>query len=448
MAMRLNYRLSALNHQLLGLAVPSVIANITTPLLGLVDTAISGHLGSDTYIAAIAVGGSMFNLLYWLFGFLRMGSSGMTAIATGRGDAAGQALILYRGALVAAAIGIAMIAASPLLCRGLLAFLEPDATTAAMAGRYFGIVVWGAPAVLGGYVLTGWFLGMQSSRRPMVISIIINVVNIAVSPVLAFGLRLGLDGLAIGTLVAQWTGLVVGVIMCRRYRLPRRGVSMRQVLDPAALRRYFSINTDIMLRTACLIAVTLWFTRQGARQGELILAANALLMQLFILFSYMIDGFAYAGEALVGRYTGAGDADMLGRCVRRLMAWGLGLAAVYSILYFAAGDAILGLLTDSTGVRATARDYLPWAVTVPLAGFMAFVWDGVYVGCTASRGMLWSMASAMAVFFITYFALRHALGNHALWLAFTAYLLARGVVQALLWRRYNPLSDGALNDKK
>lgn len=421
----------SLNRDILALAVPSIIANITTPLLGLVDTAITGHLGSETYIAAIAVGASMFNLLYWLFAFLRMGSSGLTAIATGRGDSHEQALILYRGLLVAATVSIVMIAASRFIVDGLLLFLEPDEATAALARRYFGTVIWGAPAVLATYVLTGWFLGMQSSQRPMIISITINVINIAISPLLAFVAVMKLDGVAIGTLTAQWAGLVIGLAMCTSYRLPR--VLFRDILDTTALKRYFEVNRDIMLRTACLIAVTLWFTREGARQGETILAVNALLMQLFILFSYMIDGFAFAGEALVGKFTGQGDKAALNRCIRALMWWGAALAMLYTVIYFTGGEWILGILTDNDSVHTAATDYLPWAVTVPLAGFTAFIWDGVFIGATATRGMLKAMFLAMVAFFVIYLTLRPSLGNHALWLAFIVYLSVRGIAQTILW---------------
>ncbi len=191
-----------------------------------------------------------------------------------------------------------------------------------------------------------------------------------------------------------------------------------------------------MLRTACLIAVTLWFTREGARQGETILAVNALLMQLFILFSYMIDGFAFAGEALTGRLTGQGDIDALRQCVRALMRWGAALAIIYTIIYFIGGEWILGILTDSNNVREAAGVYLPWAVTVPLAGFAAFIWDGIYIGATATRGMLKAMFMAMVAFFVIYYTLLPLLGNHALWLAFIAYLLTRGIAQTLLWPRH------------
>lgn len=425
--------MKAINRDILALAVPSIIANITTPLLGLVDTAITGHLDNDMYLAAIALGSSMFNLLYWLFGFLRMGTGGLTAIATGRGDKAMQSLLLWRGLVISFAIAALMIAMSPLLVDGLLDFLGADEATNELARRYFSIVIWGAPAVLATYVLTGWFLGQQSSHKPMVISITINVINITVSPILTFGLGMKLEGVATGTLVAQWAGLITGLMMCRSYH-PER-VSLRGIFELSTLGHYFRINSDIMMRTACLIAVTLWFTRAGARQGDTILSVNALLMQFFILFSYMTDGFAYAGEALIGRFTGARDTSARRECIKALMRWGTALAVLYSIIYFFAGESILSVLTDSHHLLEAARDYMPWAVTIPLAGFLAFIWDGIYIGCTATRLQLVAMFVAMVVFFALYYALREPLGNHGLWLAFTGYLLTRGLMQTLLWRR-------------
>lgn len=422
------------NREIPALAVPSIIANITTPLLGLVDTAVTGHLDSSIYLAAIAVGSSMFNLLYWLFGFLRMGSSGMTAIATGRGDSHSQAMILYRGLLVASSIALLMIVLSPMLCDLLIHFLKPEADTAAMASRYFSIVIWGAPAVLCSYVLCGWFLGMQSSKRPMIISIAINTINIAVSPVLAFTLDMKLDGVATGTLIAQWTGFIIGLVMVVRYK-PER-VKLRRLIDTRELKHYFRINSDIMLRTACLIAVTLYFTREGARQGDSILAANALLMQLFTLFSYTIDGFAFAAEALIGRHTGNRDYTTRRQCVISLMTWGVILAIAYSLVYLIAGNSIIKLLTDYDSVLATAYHYIPWAVAIPLASFAAFIWDGIYIGCTATRHMLTAMAIAMVTFFVAYHVLKEGMGNHALWAAFILYLATRSIVQTIMWRRY------------
>lgn len=404
--------------------------------MGLVDTAITGHLDNETYLAAIAVGSSLFNMLYWLFGFLRMGTSGMTAIATGQDDSASKSLLLYRGLLIGGTIGLLMIILSPMLGKLLVGFIDADLETSELSLRYFSIVIWGAPAVLCTYVLTGWFLGQQSSRLPMVISITINVINISISPALTFGLDMKLDGVATGTLVAQWAGVAIGLMLCRRYHPGR--IKLKKLFETSSLLHYFRVNSDILLRTACLIAVTVWFTRAGARQGDTILAVNALLMQLFILFSYMVDGFAYAGEALIGKYTGGSDHELLKQSVRALLKWGFWSAIAYSLLYFTAGEWILSILTDSRELLNVSKEYMFWAVTVPLAGFLAFIWDGIYIGCTATRGQLVAMAIAMAVFFSLYFSLTPLLGNHGLWLAFIAYLLSRGIAQTLLWPRFDP----------
>lgn len=436
----------SINRDIIALAVPSIVANITTPLLGLVDTAITGHLGSEIYLAAIAVGSSMFNMLYWLFAFLRMGTSGMTAIAYGSRDTTTQALVLYRGLLVAMVASVTIITLSSPLCSMLLWFMDADPDTSMLARQYFKIVVWGAPAVLATYVLNGWFLGMQSSRRPMIISIVINVCNIAVSPILTFTLSMKLTGVAIGTLSAQWIGFIAALIMCRAYHPDK--TRLKEILDLVKLRHYFAINRDIFLRTLCLIAVTLWFTREGAKQSDTILAVNALLMQFFILFSYMIDGFAFAGEALVGRFVGTGDKISLNICIKGLMKWGILLSLGYTLVYFVSGQEILKILTDSTTVRSVAREYLPWAITVPLTGFLAFIWDGVYIGGTATRGMLVSMAGAMAVFFISYFVFFPFLHNHGLWLSFTLYLLTRGVLQTILFRRYFPAPSNIVKNHR
>lgn len=423
-----------MNRKILALAIPSIIANITTPLLGLVDTAIVGHMGSAVFIAAIAVGGSVFNLLYWCFAFLRMGSSGMTAQAYGAGDRAGQGMVIYRSLLVALSAGIIMILLSRPVSIGVLKFMAVDETTFGLAVSYISIAVWGAPAVLSIYSLSGWFLGMQNSRLPMWVSIIVNIVNIGVSVALVYGLRWEIAGVATGTMVAQWCGFALGCLMLvKRYHPLFPG--WREIVRWSGLRRFFSINLDIFLRTFCLVAVTLWFTRAGASQGALVLAVNALLMQFFMLFSYMMDGFAFAGEALAGCLVGASDSYGLKRCVKNLMLWGAILAVLFSSFYFIGGEWLLGILSSQDDVITASCEYLPWAVTVPLAGFAAFTWDGVFIGATRTREMLLSMIVAVGVFFAVYFALFPYWGNHALWLAFVSYLFLRGAVQTILARR-------------
>jgi len=425
--------LKQVNRQILALAIPSIVANITTPLLGMVDVAVTGHLGNAAYLAAIAVGGSMFNMLYWLFGFLRMGSSGMTAQAYGASDRISTDLILYRALLVALFAGAVMIALHVSIAHIVLHFMDPATDTLLLADLYFAICIWGAPAVLGTYALSGWFLGMQNSRATMWMSVMINVANIVVSLTLVYGFHLTIDGVATGTLIAQWLGFATGLLLCRRYRPKFYG--WHRILDLSQLRRFFSINLDIFLRTVCLVAVTVWFTRAGARQGTVMLAVNALLMQLFMLFSFFMDGFAFAGEAICGRDIGRCDYASLRRSVGALFRWGAGLAIAFTVLYMAGGQWFLRFMSDDPAVVSDAGEYLWWAVSIPVAGFAAFTWDGVFIGATRTRLMLFSMVGATAVYFAAYFAFFPWLRNHALWLAFLLYLAARGLGQTLLARR-------------
>lgn len=420
-------RISITDREILHLAVPSIVTNITTPLLGLMDVAITGHMGSAAYIGAIAVGGSMFNMLYWLFGFLRMGSSGMTAQAYGNRDTYRQSVILKQALTAGAIVALAMIMLQRPICSLALDFMDVDPETRRLAARYFLILIWGAPATLCLYALTGWYLGMQNSRIPMWVSIFINISNIAVSLLLVYGFGLGIEGVAYGTLSAQWLGFILAMSICiHKYRIRHTGWSDIMQID--SLKRFFSVNTDIFLRTVCLVAVTVWFTRMGAMQGETMLAVNALLMQFFTLFSYFMDGFAFAGEAMTGKYIGRRNDSMLRLTIRHLCLWGIGIAALFTLIYAFGGNLILRLLSSETTVVNAASDFLPWIFTVPAAGFLAFTWDGIFIGATATRSMLMSMFGATAVFFITAVALHPSLGNHSLWLAFILYLFTRGIM--------------------
>lgn len=415
------------------LSLPAVITNITTPILALTDVAIVGHMGSAIFIAAIAVGGTMFNTMFWLFGFLRMGSSGLTAQAYGAGDRRGAQTVLARSLLLALLIGIAMIAAREPVCSLLFDLLDVDGTTASVARSYFMIVVWSAPAVLGLYSLTGWFVGMQDSRTPMWVSLFVDVFNIGASLMFVFLIRMKIEGVATGTLVAQWAGFLLALFLAvRKYGWHK--VGFRNLID--GLPRFFRINSDIFLRTVCLVAVTLWFTRTGAMQGPVMLAVNALLMQLFTLYSFFMDGLAFASEALCGRYLGAGDRPMLSLSVRSLMGVGIILALVFTAVYVGCGEWVMEMLSSDRPVVELARHYSVWAMMVPLVGFGAFLWDGVFIGLTRTRMMLISMATAMITFFALYYLLFPMLGNHGLWIAFLGYLLMRGVVLTIAGREY------------
>ena len=428
--------MTTLDRQILRIAVPAIVSNVTVPLLALVDVAIVGHLGAAAYIGAIAVGGMMFNVVYWLFAFLRMGTGGMTSQALGRRDLGEAVRILVRSLGVALIVAALLIALQRPLRTAAIAVMNPTPQVAEYAATYFDILIWGAPATLGLYSFTGWFIGMQNSRLPMFVAVTQNVVNIAASAAFVFLLGMKVEGVAFGTLVAQYAGLAIAAVAWTAVYsrlLPR--FSRKGLFAWTEMKKFLAVNRDIFLRTLCLVSVMLFFTTAGARQGDTVLAVNTLLMQAYMVFSYVMDGFAYAGEAISGKRYGAGNARALRDTVARLFRWGAAMTAVFTLLYIIGGDAFLRLLTDDAAVVGASAEYSFWAVLMPVAGVAAFVWDGVFIGCTMTRGMLQSIFLAAAVFFIVYFPLAETMGNHALWLAFTLYLAVRGAVQTVIWIR-------------
>ena len=428
---------SSENRRILRIAIPSIISNITVPLLGLIDVTIVGHLGSPAYIGAIAVGGMLFNIIYWIFGFLRMGTSGMTSQAYGQHDLNEITRLLLRSVGVGLFIALCLLILQYPILKLAFTLIQTTPEVEQLATTYFYICIWGAPATLGLYGFAGWFIGMQNSRFPMFIAITQNVVNIVASLIFVFVFGMKVQGVATGTLIAQYGGFGMAVFLWfvfYRKRLNIR-VCWHEVMDKVAMRRFFQVNGDIFFRTLCLVAVTTFFTSTGARQGDIVLAVNTLLMQLFTLFSYIMDGFAYAGEALAGRYIGARNQPALRNTVNHLFYWGVGLSAAFTLLYAIGGKGFLELLTNDTSVINASDTYFYWALAIPLAGFSAFLWDGVFIGATATRSMLYSMLIASASFFLVYYAFHDFLGNHALWLAFLIYLSLRGIVQTFIGRQ-------------
>lgn len=422
-----------MNKQILHIALPSIISNITVPLLALVDTTIVGHLGSASYIAAIALGGMIFNMIYWLFNFLRMGTGGLTAQAYGANQHQATSYILLRSLTIAGGIALTLLLLQRSIFQVTFHFVTATAEVRSLASIYFYILIWGAPAMLALYSFTGWFLGMQNARIPMYIAITQNVVNIAVSTLLVFGCHLKIEGVALGTLISQYTALLLAVIFCLTKFDVKQHFELKAILDINTLKRFFQINRDIFLRTLCLIAVTTYFTSAGSTQGEVTLAANTLLMQFFIIFSYFMDGFAYAGEALGGRYFGAHDRLNFQRVTRCLFAWGGALSVLFFFIYFLSGTSLLHLLTDDSQVINRAQQYLPIIYFIPLISFAAFLFDGLYIGTTATRYMLISMFCASAAFFVLINVC--TLSNTLLWLAFLVYLGGRGLMQAFLFKK-------------
>ena len=417
------------DQQILHIALPSIVSNITVPLLGLIDVSIVGHLGAASYIGAIAVGGMLFNMIYWLFGFLRMGTGGLTAQAYGRHDLEEVTRILLRSLSISLLLALVLLLLQYPIRNIAFMCMDTSEEVRQLATLYFHICIWGAPATLGLYGFTGWYIGMQNSRFPMFIAITQNIVNIAASLFFVFVLKMKVEGVALGTLVAQYAGLGMACLLWLAYYRPlRKYLRQKALFDRTEMKRFFQVNRDIFIRTLCLIAVTVFFTSTGAAYGDVVLAVNALLMQLFTLFSYFMDGFAYAGEALTGKYIGAKDNQSLRLTIQHLFKWGIALSLLFTLLYGAGGKSFLGLLTNDTSVISASEEYIYWVLAIPLAGFSAFLLDGICIGATATHLMLRSMLVASASFFLLYYGLHDTLGNHALWMAFIVYLALRGIV--------------------
>lgn len=424
-----------MNKEILRIALPAIVANITIPLLGLLDTAIAGHLGNATIIGAIAVGSMLFNFIYWNFGFLRMGTSGMTAQAYGRKDLNESARLLQQSSALALAIALAIIVLQwPLQWLG-FTVIGPSDDVLQLAHTYFYIVVWGAPPTLMMMSIKGWLLGMQDSKGAMYISVWVNVANIVASLLAVYVLRMGFVGIAVGTLLAQWLGLAYSLwLVWHKFKQVTVLIDWRRTWHLQGSGRFFRVNADIFFRSTLLMLANLFLVSVGARSGDLILAANSLIHQLNGLFAYFVDGIAFAGEALVGKYVGRRDVAQLRLCVRRLFLWAAALTVVFTVLY-AFPQLFFVMLTDDAVVREVAMQYRWWCALLPVCGAAAFVWDGVFIGLTYSRGMLWAVAIADLFFIGLYFILPASMGNHRLWLAFVIYLAMRGVVQTVLYRR-------------
>ena len=425
----------ALHREILRLSVPSILAGITVPLVGMVDTAVAGHLGGDTaaQIGAISVGSMVLSLLYWTFGFLRTGTGGLTAQAFGRGDFAECGRIFLRGTGLALLAAFFALALQWPFFKGVM--LIPDATPGVrvLAERYFFIRIWAAPATMTLMTLRGWFVGMQNSVNPMWMDLIINAVNIGASILLAFGVGpwpgLGFAGIPLGTVIAQYCGLLYGLLVCR-FKYGRSVFSLLRrsdfagLLHDGSLGRFFRMNLDLLGRSFFFILIYIGFTMIAAGYGDVMLAASSILMQLLMFFSYFTDGFAYAGEALTGRFIGERDGVMLRQSVRYVFGWSMVLAVFFAVLYAVAGSPVIRLLTSDETVVQACRLFLPWLLLMPPLGCAAFTWDGIFLGATASRGLMTSMAGAAAAFFAVWYTGRWLLqpaGATAIHLLFAAY---------------------------
>ncbi len=441
-----------LNRQILKLALPSILANITISLVGMADMAVAGHLeGSDATTAAsllggVAIGTTLFDLVYWCFGFLRSGTGGLTAQAFGRGDCRSSAEALCRALYIALGSGAALILLQRPILQGAFLFIECSQQVRSLAERYFMIRIWAAPATLSLFAFKGWFIGMQDSVRPMVTDLLVNGANIAGSILLCFGLPgingMGFDGVALGTVTAQWIGLAFALAMVvRHYRGTFAGYNYREAFK-GPLRPYFAMNRDLFIRSLGFIAVYIGFTVISARYTDTMLAVSSIMMKLLLIFSYFTDGFAYAGEALAGRFVGERSREGLRCTVKTLFKWCFALSLLFIAVYRALGTELLRLMTGDEAVIEAGREFLPWLMAMPLIGCPAFLWDGIYMGATASRELRNATVLCAAGFFAAWFIGIGAAGSlaseqtaiHILMLAYFVHLAVRTIYLTLRYK--------------
>ena len=437
--------MKSLNSQILRLAIPSILANITIPLVGLVDTAIVGHIANATAIGGIAIGTMLFDLLYWNFGFLRVGTSGMTAQAFGRGDRVECARLLSQSVGIAL-IGAALIWLIQWLFVNLVLLLVPcSPEVASFAREYFFIRIWAAPATLSLMAFKGWFIGMQDTVSPMITDILVNVVNMAVSYVLAVYTPMGALGVALGTVIAQFTGLTAAIILLlAKYRQLWQGLSpVRLALDGQGMKRLLSLNGNLFVRSLCFMVVYVGFTSLASKYGDVELAVSTIMMKLFMLFSYFVDGFAYAGEALVGKYIGLNqesgvrsqDKSDVSRVVGLLFAWSLGVGVLFTLIFALWSGEFYRTMTSDATVLARLADYAAWLIAMPIVSTLAFMWDGVYAGATAGKQIRNGMIYAALAFVISYLATYPYLDVISIYIAYFAHLAARVLYLTGAWKK-------------
>jgi MATE family multidrug resistance protein len=424
------------NRDVWRIAAPMILSNISVPLLGMVDTGVIGHLYDPVYLASVAVGATIFGFLYTGVNFLRMGTTGIAAQCFGAGDYDGLRTSLGQALIVALGIAVTLILLQVPIGRVALSLLGADSDVTAFAQQYFSIRIWSAPATLANYALIGWFIGLQNARIPLFIALAINLTNIALDLLLVVGFDMKVDGVAIASVVAEFTGVAVGLTFAVRELKRHPGYWMRNRLtDIREYAAFFAINGHLLLRTLALVFTFTFLTAQGARMGGLILAANAVLMNLQTLLAYVLDGIAHAAEALVGKSVGSKNRDALRLSVAMTLRWSLYLSAGFSIAYWFGGPYLIRMLTDIPEVRATTIEYLPWLALLPIVSVWCFLYDGVYVGATRARAMRDIMlVSTFLVFLPSWYALRF-LGNHGLWLAFTLFMASRGIGMHFYYRR-------------
>ena len=416
----------AVTHRaILSIAVPIMISSVSTPLLGVVDTGVMGQIPDPAYIGAVALGALIFNFVFWGFGYLRMGTTGLTAQALGAADAVEIRASLGRAVLIALAVGAGLIALQWPIREAAFALIEGSPRVEALARDYYEIRIWAAPATLTNYALLGWFIGLGRARIALGLQLILNLTNIALDAFFVLGLGMGVKGVAVGTVMAEVVAAIVGLAIAARHLCGLGGRwDFARLAAPERIRRTIAVNRDIMIRSAALIFVFAWFMAQGARQGDTILAANAVLMNFIAVAAFFLDGLAFAAEALVGRAVGSANRGGFTAAARMTTWWAAGIALLASLFFAALGTVFVDVLTVDATVRATARTYLPWAAASPLVGVWCFQLDGIFIGATRTAEMRNAMLMSLAIFLAAWWLLA-PFGNHGLWASLYVHYAAR-----------------------
>lgn len=426
--------------RVLKVAIPIVLSNATVPILGAVDTGVIGQLGLAAPIGAVGIGAVILTTLYWVFGFLRMGTSGLVAQAKGAENTAEVGALLSRGLLVGAGAGLVYVLLQALLFRGAFALSPASPEVESQARIYLGIRIWGAPATIALYAVTGWLVGLEKTRGVFVLQLWMNGLNVCLDLWFVLGLGWGIAGVASATLIAEYTGLALGLWLCRSAFATPDWRRVARVFDPVRLRQMLSVNGDIMIRSVMLQISFTTFLFLGARQGDVVLAANQVLIQFLEITAYALDGFAFAAEALVGQAFGAKSPARVRRAAIVTSQWGVGGAVLLGAVFLVAGPWIIDLMTKAPEVQIAARDYLFWIGLAPIIGIASWMFDGIFIGATRTRDMRLAMFHSGLVYLVALFVLLPTFGNHGLWAALMVLNLARGWT---LWRRYPALEAAA-----
>lgn len=429
-----------MNKNILRLAIPNIISNLSVPLLSSVDTALMGRMESEVYIGAIALGALVFNFVYWSFGFLRMGTTGLTAQAYGEKNDAKLMQILGRAMVFALGSGLIIFCCQFFLLDLGFSILDGSPEVERLAKEYFSIRIWAAPATLCLYAMMGWFFGMQNAVVPMVLTIIINVINLIANIVLIKYFGMKADGVALGTVIAQYSGLLIALaIFYKRHRHLLAHFQQKAVFEIQAFKAFLSLNRDIFIRTFMLVFAFSFFENQSAGQGDLTLAINSILLQFVAWISYGIDGFAFASESLVGKYAGAKNKAKLKKAIELSFIWGFGLAILYSLTFYVFDAQLLQLFTNQENLIIAAQEYTIWIVLFPILAAAGYMWDGIFIGLMASKAMRNTMFWAFAFYMILFYVVDYQLvemNNYWLWLTFSLFIGIRGIIQLVYYRLY------------